>query len=274
MERMVDVLGYLLRHQESSGELKYCKECGYPIQKRMKIGEQELLLPIMCKCRQDHLNAYKERQQAEEIERNRKICFGRSIEQMMRCTFENDEYPDSKESKACKKYAEEFADMRAGRTPNDIGTGLLFFGNVGTGKSYLAAAIANKIIDNGYTALFTNFADIASRVQADFGSRIDVFNDLQRYSLLILDDLGIERSSEYMQEIVYSVINNRYQSGKPMIITTNLNHEDLTRNDSVGHARIYDRILQCCIPIELFGMSRRRHAFKNMNAGRKEYFGL
>ena len=72
------------------------------------------------------------------------------------------------------------------------------------------------------------------------------------YDLLILDDLGAERGTEYALEQVFAVIDARYRSRKPLIVTTKLTLDALKHPDDLAHARIYDRILEICAPI-LFG---------------------
>ena len=93
------------------------------------------------------------------------------------------------------------------------------------------------------------------------GFTVEVANDgdigLQKalnedYDLLILDDLGAERGTEYALEQVFAVIDARYRSRKPLIVTTNLTLNALKHPDDLAHARIYDRILEICAPI-LFG---------------------
>lgn len=79
-----------------------------------------------------------------------------------------------------------------------------------------------------------------------------------QFPLLILDDLGIERSSEYAQELVYNIVDSRYLSRLPFIITTNLSLSDLQNPTDLAHARIYDRILERCVPICFSGKNYRK----------------
>ena len=92
---------------------------------------------------------------------------------------------------------------------------------------------------------------------------------MNRYSLLILDDLGIERKTGYMQENIYTIIDNRYRIGLPMIITTNLTRQDFVTDD-ITLKRIYDRILERCIPVEVTGTNRRyANARQDMESARR-----
>jgi DNA replication protein DnaC len=68
---------------------------------------------------------------------------------------------------------------------------------------------------------------------------------------LILDDLGAERNSEFALEQVFSVIDSRYRSKKPLIITTNLTLDELKHPTDLAHSRIYDRILERCVPLKI-----------------------
>lgn len=85
---------------------------------------------------------------------------------------------------------------------------------------------------------------------------------LAKYSLLIIDDLGAERSTEYATENVFNVIDRRYRSGKPLIVTTNLQLAELLEEESVARKRIYDRILEMCVPIRVSGASKRTETAK------------
>ena len=122
-----------------------------------------------------------------------------------------------------------------------------------TGKSFLAGCIANALLEQDVPVLMTNFPTILNRITGLFGSeRADFLASLNAYDLLILDDLGAERGTEYALEQVFAVIDARYRSRKPLIVTTNLTLDALKHPDDLAHARIYDRILEICAPI-LFG---------------------
>lgn len=136
--------------------------------------------------------------------------------------------------------------------------GLLLWGNVGTGKSFIAACIANALIDKGVSVLMTNFTKIISKM----GSlRIDEVHEyissFGRYDLLIIDDLGIERNTNYAQEQLYAVIDERYKSNLPLIVTTNLTPTQLENASDIAHARVYSRILEMCAPVLIDGTNRR-----------------
>ena len=138
-------------------------------------------------------------------------------------------------------------------------TGLLLYGSVGTGKTHVAACVANALIDKGYKVRMTNFGSIVSKLQESFQGRQKYIDDLaENYNLLIIDDLGAERQSEFMKEQIFNVIDSRYRSGKPMIVTTNLTAEQLKKPEDVASGRIYDRILERCHPLKIDGESMRR----------------
>ena len=78
--------------------------------------------------------------------------------------------------------------------------------------------------------------------------------------LLIIDDFGMERGTEYGLEQVYNVIDSRYRSRKPLIVTTNLTLEELQHPEDTAHARIYDRLLEMCFPLCFTGENLRKAA--------------
>ena len=120
--------------------------------------------------------------------------------------------------------------------------GYLFWGGVGTGKSYLAACIANALMEKEVAVCMTNFATILNDLAASFEGRNEYNSRLCSYPLLILDDFGMERGTEYGLEQVYSVIDSRYRSGK----------------QDTPHARIYDRLTSMCAPVRFTGSNFRK----------------
>lgn len=83
---------------------------------------------------------------------------------------------------------------------------------------------------------------------------------MMRYPLLILDDFGMERQTEYALEQVFNVVDARYHSGQPLIVTTNLSLSELQNPQSREHTRIYDRILEMCSPVNFGNNGRRKEA--------------
>ena len=139
------------------------------------------------------------------------------------------------------------------------GIGLLLFGNVGTGKSYAAGCIANALIDRLESVLFVGMSDVVNRMQGNFGADRDSYmTSLMRPELLILDDLGAERNTSFGKACVFDVINRRRLTGKPMIITTNIPIVTMQKAASLDERRIYDRILEVCVPIRFDGENFRR----------------
>ena len=78
------------------------------------------------------------------------------------------------------------------------------------------------------------------------------------YPLLVIDDFGMERGTEYALEQIYNIIDSRYRSRKPLIVTTNLTLTELKNPQDTAHARIYDRLLELCTPIACTGPSMRK----------------
>ena len=140
--------------------------------------------------------------------------------------------------------------------------GYLFWGPVGTGKSFLADCIANALLEQEVTVKMTNFNTILNDLFA-VEDKTEYISSLNGYELLIIYDLGVERSSEYALENIFSVIDRRYQSRKPSIITTNLPLLQLKQETKIGKKRIYDRILERCISVKIDGISRREAMANN-----------
>ena len=91
-----------------------------------------------------------------------------------------------------------------------------------------------------------------------FSGRNEVVERLCRYPLLIIDDFGMERDTNYALEQVYNIIDSRYRSKRPLITTTNLTLDEIRHPQDVAHARIYDRVLEMCVPVSCFGTSIRK----------------
>ena len=126
--------------------------------------------------------------------------------------------------------------------------GLLMIGGVGSGKSHLAVAILCEVIAKGYSGLYYNSPDLLRDIRATFDSEGDVTEDaildkITEVDLLVLDDLGAEKVSEFVLDRLYIVVNKRYEGCKPMIVTTNLEVEEL---EARLNKRIVSRFFEMC----------------------------
>lgn len=150
------------------------------------------------------------------------------------------------------------------------GLGLLFWGPPGTGKTFAAACIANAFLESADpfapSVIMTNFAVILRRsLSYSPQEREDYFNRLLSCSLLILDDFGMERQTDFAREQVFSLINGRYLSCSPMVLTTNLTLQQMKNPQSMAEHRIMDRVLEVCVPVCFEGDSlRKQKAAENL----------
>jgi DNA replication protein DnaC len=238
---------------ESTGLLR-CRICGGKRQTVITLpfeGAKPRTVRCWCDCPTDQ-DKQREREQRIKMDQRTSVCF-RGTEQLKACRFETDDGSRPELTRAARLYAEQFQQhLRDGK-------GLLYYGPIGTGKTFLAACIANDVLSQGYRVRLTNFAALADEMWS-VPDKAEYIADLCRYELLILDDLGVERKSEYMQEMVYKIVNARYVAGAPVIVTTNLTPDELTKTADMGYARTYDRLLERCLPIKVDGRSRRRAA--------------
>ena len=234
--------------------LIYCGKCRTAKQFRMESGPMTgKLFPHRCKCEQELLDKeqaeQEQRRHAMKVDRLKQECFSDSS--MRKWTFANDNGKCAQMDKA-HIFVERFEMMR------EMNIGYLLWGGVGTGKSFFAGCIANALMEKEIPVRMTNFSAVMNDLMGSFEGRNEYIARLCRYPLLILDDFGMERGTEYALEQVYHVIDSRWRSGKPLIVTTNLSLEQIQNPKDTAHARIYDRILELCVPIRFEGGSMRK----------------
>ncbi|MBR3423238.1 MAG: ATP-binding protein [Clostridia bacterium] len=260
-------IGQFYRAKEKEGDLRsedgilICGTCGQPKEKRVDGIGFPVRTPCECELKKIEERKAAERKQAEIQEKQRVReeagrCFGDlgpgGVRKAERMTFENDGFPDSPQSVYCRKYADGFEDYLRENV------GIVLYGPVGAGKTFLASCICNRVIEKGFSALFCNLGEIAQKsVSIKESEREAAKEAIMTPDLLVLDDLGIERRSEYMDEAIYTVVNIRYTANKPVIFTTNRRTSDFENPKDERQKRIFSRIVGMCDFVPVDGPDRR-----------------
>jgi len=149
--------------------------------------------------------------------------------------------------------------------------GLLFYGNPGVGKTFLAAIIAQELLKIGKSVIFGDVPSLLDAMKATFNNDDkqakldDVMKELEEVDMLILDDIGAESPTEWAAERLYLVVNSRYNAGKPIIATSNFNGTELTQrfrvrdksgriiDSDITGQRIVSRLTEMCKPVKIGG---------------------
>ena len=234
--------------------LIYCSKCHTPRQHHIELKERVFLPTVRCRCQQEEYDKEEAERKHQEflMQVSRLKANGLQDKSLHDYNFSNDKGYNPEMQKA-HEYVSHWEEMKA----NSLR--LLLWGDVGTGKSFFAGCIANALLDKGIPILMTNFSRILNELTKYHADKNEIITGLVSYPLLIIDDLGIERNSEFALEMIYNVVDRRYCTRKPLIVTTNLSYQDMTRKDlDIEHQRIYSRLMEMCFPVIYQGKDQRQ----------------
>ena len=243
--------------------LLYCKVCGERLEKILAFPlldgsgkTEQRKVRTKCKCEREEKEAIERRLRFEETQiqinelRKLSLMDARLKDATLSSYRETEE--NHKAFEIAKRYVQNF------KTMYEKGQGIMFWGPVGTGKSYTAAAIANELLSRQVPVVMTSFIKLLDSAKSFEDDESDLLERLNKAKLLIIDDLGAERGTDYALEKVYDIIDSRYRTGRPIILTTNLDFAHMKNCDDIRYNRIYDRIFEMCYPVKIEGMSWRK----------------
>lgn len=250
--------------------LLMCGNCNTRKQCVVEVFGKKRMPYCLCKCAQEKAEAEKaELERQKRMERiNELRNMGFPDVEMKNWTFLNDDQANAHVSEIARRYVANFPKML------EKGKGLLFHGNVGSGKTYIAACIANALIDKGYPCLVTNFPRLINTISGMYEGKQQYIDGLNKFDLLVIDDLAAERDTEYMNETVQNIIDNRYRCGKPLIVTTNLSIEEIKHPSDIKKQRTYSRLTEMCFYVQLISKDRRKTRYNSDFKEFRELLGL
>lgn len=271
-----------------------CKYCGKPrLTKGFKFGERIMWAPYgpeRCDCseavaeyeqekadREAKEKAEREAKEAEEMRSRVRRIIGDSgmSARFLHRTF--DTFQSTKENqkalRVCQTYADTFREKLPSHNSEPGRNGLFITGPKGTGKTHLAAAIANQLMQQGTPVICMTMIDLLERIKRTYeqsrqwGGEISegsVLDTYKRVQLLIIDDMGKEPATEWAVSKIYAIINARYEAYMPTIITTNYTDAELVRRltpkdsgDPTTADATIDRLREMCAAIVTAGESWR-----------------
>ena len=144
------------------------------------------------------------------------------------------------------------------------GMGSYLCGKPGRGKTYAASCCVRLAVEDGHRCRLTTAKALLDAVKAEWdGGERDVLKKAERYELLVLDDLGMERATEWAMETISGLIDSRVADGLPTIFTSNYRLGQLRELwGGVNGARLVSRIGGACDPVEMEGPDRRLERFR------------
>lgn len=241
--------------------LLHCGLCHTPKEHWVELLGRRRKVACLCKCQsaaaQKQREAERAKQAAEALERQ--MAAAVQDRSYRKWTFATDDGRSPKAVAAAKGYCKRWAEMRVQNM------GLLLYGDVGRGKTFAAACIANELASRGVPVLMARLPSLANSM--GWGDeRREFLRSLNAYDLLVLDDLGAERDSSAMKEAVYQIVDGRYAAGKPAIFTTNLTWQEFTKPERMEDRRTYHRILEMTVAVQADGPDRRVEKHKAKQA--------
>lgn len=237
-----------------------CPTCGDPMTWTTYLGAS--FPSNECSCSRQRRQKWEEEQQREkESYRNARIQklydsskLGKRFKERTFSTFDHEKDPVA--FKKARSYTANFDEnLKSGK-------GLVFVGSVGSGKTHLAGAIANNLIQRKErTVIFGTAVSLLGQIRDGIKRDAKVIDDLESCDLLIIDDLGKEQTTPWVLETLFSVINTRYERMLPIVVTTNYTLAELeSMLGKIGEA-VVSRLFETCERIQMTAQDYRKINF-------------
>lgn len=261
----VEALKQVMTTKENPGDyvengVLMCGRCNTPRQVLMSLPaltgtDTPKPFPVACKCQREADKKQETERQAEKFKNGIETRWrmdGFHDSSYLKSKFSDDDGANQKLTDVCQRYVDRWPEMLKN------GMGLLFYGGVGGGKTFLAGCVCNALLEQQVKVCATSFPRVLNVLQTSM-DRQKALDRLAQYQCVLLDDFGVERGTEFAQEQLFAVVDARYRTKRPTIITTNLSLHDLESPQNLSYSRIFDRLLELC-PIRLCvsGPSRRQ----------------
>lgn len=239
----------------------YCSICGQlvPKKKLMILGVEKIVQP-KCICEveawEQGVREATDRKQKNEIER--RFSISTLGDRFQECRFDtlHGRPGIEKAASLARSYALNFDDYG--------GDSLLIWGMPGNGKSHLAAAVCHEIKENGKIPVFQSVPELLERIRNTFQrnnkeTEQEIMYALRECDLLVLDDIGAEKTSDWVLEVLFRIIDGRYRNKRPTMFTTNFSPTELlyrfmpdkpTADHEVSAKRLHSRILEVSTIVE------------------------
>jgi DNA replication protein DnaC len=266
MDSMGEILNQTISRKMTYSNIPKCELCGEDLGKLVNICDKEFIGKRMCRCEREKYAKDKADQEAREKQiRLNQIMNNSLMDAKFRgCTFNNWDFDigDEKIYKYCKKYADEFGTMKK------EGIGMMLIGEPGNGKTFAVSCIANQLMERLVPCVCVSIDSLLSKIKSTYSKHRDdmdeseVIRSLTNADLLIIDDLGTEQDGPWSRTTIYNIIDHRYRTGLPMIITTNVSMEELKQR---YHSRVIDRINEMCTAVRNESKSIRKDKAKDKN---------
>lgn len=246
--------------------LMRCGRCGTPRQMRVRWGGVDAVVSVKCRCeaeadeRADEMRRLASRIGAIEASPSHRLCL--PVDKACEFGLARD---DKRGFRIVREYARRWEQVAEGAH------GLVLIGPPGTGKTFAAGCLVNHLRHDGRASLVTSVPRAENVLwDAKGGDRTRVLEGIRSYDLVVIDDLGAERDSPYMDSRAFDLVDACYRSGRPLVVTTNVPLSRLKDPKGLARTRIYDRVLERCQPVIFDGPSyRAARAAENREALRR-----
>lgn len=248
-----------------------CPVCGEETTRVVPVGNTYVTLPRPCKCKREEIEKEKIEDERRKVRmRDADIVRNGYLDKSYaEHLFVNDDNKDSKVFKDLTRYVAKWDEMKAKNI------GLLLMGSYGTGKTFYASCIANEVRQLGDYVLIGTLPRLINEMGANYNeNRRSTEEKIVNYPLMVIDDLGIERSTDYSLEQIEGVIDLRYRSHLPLIVTTNLTKTDIEAMTDMRQKRIWSRLSEMCVPYVITGTDRRREIGREKADTAKKLLGF